>query len=145
MKTFDELFQEATLVADRRSKILNELIERVKTEILPRFCDVSAIFDLKTVYFKTSNKVLSDSDKQIGEYEFFYCLAIHVNDYCITDAIYDMLEQKYSIPDHWGKTNMADAKLMRTGILEFTKALNARLEMYIEKYSKEAEKGTALL
>lgn len=94
MKAFEELFQEAALVADRRTKVLNELVEKTKEDILPKFCKACAGFGLSKVYIRTDSKVYSDSDKQSDERNYFYGICINVEDQEISDALYN----PYSAP-----------------------------------------------
>ena len=38
MTNFNELFEQAEQIADRRKAIFNQLIEKTVSEILPKFC-----------------------------------------------------------------------------------------------------------
>ena len=40
MKTFDELFQEAAIISDKRKAVFNQLIERTEKELIPAFAKV---------------------------------------------------------------------------------------------------------
>ena len=151
MKAFEELFQEAALVADKRSKVLNELVVKTKEDILPKFCDACAGFGLSKIYIRTDSKVYSDSDKQSDERDYFYGLCINVEDREISDALYNPHseygygEPAWRIPDHWNGEPISEAKLLKAGIVEFVKTLNARLEKYIKTYTDKNEQAERLL
>lgn len=145
MKSFEELFNEASIVADKRSKYLNALIDKTKSELLPRFCDVCASFDLKTVYFRTEKKVFADSEKRRDECGEFYVLALHINDGTITDAEFNYIGNMYRVPEYWKGAKIKDANLLRTGIIEFVTILKDKLERQIESNTAEADNALSLL
>lgn len=151
MKAFDELFHEAALVADKRSKVLNVLVEKTKEDILPKFCEACAGFGLSKVYIRTDSKVYSDSDKQSDERCYFYGLCINVEDQEISDALYNPYsdygygEPAWSVPEHWKGEPISEAKLFKIGIVEFVQVLNSRLEKYIKTYSEKNEQAEKLL
>lgn len=147
MKTFEELLQEAALVADHRTKVLNELVAKTKEDILPKFCEVCAGFGLSKVYIRTDNKVYSDSEKQSDERDYFYGVCINVEDQEISDAKYNPYSEGHgwSVPDHWNGEPISEAKLYKIGIVEFVKILNARLEKYIKTYTEKNEQAEKLL
>lgn len=135
MKTFDELFNEARKISDKRDKVFNELIKETKLKLLPKFCEVCKSYDLKKVYFSTSEKVYHLSDKQFGQYEYFYALCIDIQKEQINDAKFSDIERRYHVPEYWVPEDISETKLLRTGIIEFIEALKGRLEKYNEKYN----------
>lgn len=145
MKSFEELFNEASIVADKRSKFLNALIDKTKSELLPRFTEICDNLDIKTVYFKTEKKVFADSEKRRDECGEFYVLALHINDGTITDAEYNYIGNMYRVPEYWKGTKIEEAKLLRTGIIEFVTMLKDKLERQIESNTAEADKALSLL
>lgn len=145
MKSFEELFNEAYSVADRRSKYLNALIDKTKTELLPRFTEICDNLDIKTVYFRTEKKVFADSEKRSDECGEFYVLALHINTGTITDAEFDYIGNKYRVPECWKGTKIEEAKLLRTGIIEFVTILKDKLERQIESNTAEADNALSLL
>lgn len=145
MKSFEELFNEASIVADNRSKFLNALIDKTKSELLPRFTEICDNLDIKTVYFRTKKKVFADSEKRSDECGEFYVLALHINTGTITDAEFDYIGNKYRAPEYWKGTKIEEAKLLRTGIIEFVTILKDKLERQIESNTAEAENALSLL
>lgn len=147
MKTFDELFQEAAQISDRRSKVLNQLIEQVKTDILPAFCKACDGYDLNKVYIKTDHKAYSDSDRQSDERDYFFGVCIDVQDETISDARFDCYDEKWFVPlpQGWKGEQIKGATFLRVGIVEFVKALNSRLEKYNTKYSARLQEAEKLL
>lgn len=145
MKSFEELFNEASIVADNRSKFLNALIDKTKSELLPRFCEICDNLDIKTVYFRTEKKVFANSEKRSDECGEYYVLALHINDGTITDAEFNYIGNKYRVPEYWKGTKIEEAKLLRTGIIEFVTILKDKLERQIESNTAEAENALLLL
>jgi hypothetical protein len=144
MENFNELFEQAAIVADRRNQIFNRLIEKTINDLLPAFCESCEKFDIKKVYFKTDNKVNTYCDKQYNQFDSFYVLCINVVNKSFCDAKYDELNNKYS--DYNCKCLPFDSeKWLKTGIVEFVKYLNNRLADYIKKYEAKNIEAETLL
>ena len=144
MKNFNELFENAAKVADKRNKVFNQLIDKTRNELLPKFCEVCSNLDMKYVFFSTFTQITEDQDEQYDYYEGYtkYYLAIDVVNMKIGDCKYDH-QTGYYIPDGWNLTKINDAIFTKKGIVELVRDLNNRLDNYIKKYNKlneEAEK-----
>ncbi len=138
MKTFDELFNEAATVADRRKVVFNQLIEKTVSEILPKFCETCVKFDLKTVYVKTNRKAVSISEVQVAEYEqTFYAIAIDLATKEIANAEWKWRSEEYEKTG--SNFTFDEVTFTRTGIVEFVKTLNSRLESYVKRFTIENE------
>lgn len=149
MKNFNELFEEAVNVSDKRKVIFNQLIKKTIEEILPRFCVACESFDINRVYFSLDTKPNEFCDKQqfqCGEYT--YVIAIDVKNQLFCDAeVTPEAGWKYSVPESWNwyAFNNDEYHFTRTGIVEFVKSLNNRLENYIKKYEEKNEFANNLL
>lgn len=138
MKTFDELIQEAGNISDHRNKIFNELIEKTKNVYLPKFIDVCQSYDISMVYFKTNNKIIDYQDAKYDDYGFKeYYLAIDVSFNRVNDAEYDYVRESYFVPENYPNKMINDVVWLKTGIVEFVKYLQNRLESYNKKYSQK--------
>lgn len=143
MNNFEGLFKEAAITADKRKKVFNQLIEKTKNEILPKFCEACFNLDIKTVYFKTDNKPTKNLDQEphdIDWGEVVYALAIDVENKTMVDATYNPHSGNIWVPDHWVSKDIKDVEFTRTGIIEFVTDLNSRLNSYIKKYDEKTKK-----
>jgi len=134
MKDFNELFETAQSVADRRKKVFNELIKKTSSEILPKFCEACRGFDLKEVYFKTNNQTIGGQELQKLDYGIeFYALAINVQEKTIEEVEIDYPNgyKKFSNSD---VMTFDEPNFKKTGIIEFVNLLNNRLADYIDKF-----------
>ena len=57
MKNFNELFEEAKQLKDRRLKLFSELKRKFTNEILPEFAKIMGYCGYKESYFKADNKI----------------------------------------------------------------------------------------
>ena len=135
MKDFNELFETAQSVADRRKKVFNELIKKTSSEILPKFCEACRGFDLKEVYFKTNTQTIGGQIEQEMEYDWsIFALSINVQDETIEDVEYFLPTGSYEKLNYSDVLTFSEANFKRTGIIEFVKLLNNRLADYIDKF-----------
>jgi hypothetical protein len=143
MENFNELFEQAALVADHRTKVFNQLIEKTVNEILPKFCEACANLDINTVFLKTSSNPFEVAKQHDEDGNIFYAVGINVNDktYCCAD--YDLYIGKYK--DSGTDYKIEDASLKRTGIVELVNVLNSRLSDYLKKYAEKNKEAENLL
>ena len=146
MTNFNELFEQAQVLSDHRSRVFNELIEKVVNEILPKFCETIQKLDIDRVYFKTSAPVNTFQEIQHDEDSAFYCICINA-DKTFNDAKLNFYEGCYYIPEGWKDQIFVNDfnHFTRTGIVEFTKLLNSRLEDIIRKYTVKVNEANELL
>jgi hypothetical protein len=142
MKNFNELFETAKTVADRRKKVFKQLIEKTKNEILPKFCETCEEFDIKTVFGITQNRLFDEQSGQEFEYDWTgYPFAINVKEKTMSGCDYFAPSGDYNLTDY-EDLNISDVKFKRTAIMEFVTLLNSRLADYVNKYdhsNNEAE------
>lgn len=145
MENFNELFAQAANVADHRTKVFNQLIEKTVNEILPKFCEACVKLDMSYVYMLTHSRIFTANKKQFNEEgkEEFY-LEIDLKEGRISSANCN-LYGKFETDEQSSWIKFADAEFKRTGILEFVKLLNSRLTDYIKKYSEKNKEAENLL
>jgi major membrane immunogen (membrane-anchored lipoprotein) len=146
MENFNELFEQANLVADHRTKVFNQLIEKTVNEILPKFCEACIKLDMSYVYMLTHSRIFAGNKKQFDEEgkEEFY-LEIDLKECRISNANYNLFSGRFETDEQSTWIKFTDAEFKRTGILEFVKLLNSRLSDYIKKYSEKNKEAENLL
>jgi len=147
MENFNELFEQAEQISDKRKAIFNKLIEKTVSEILPKFCEAMEGFDVSRCYFKTSNKVNNYQEKQTDESgDEFFVICVR-SDKTFNDAQLNFYESRYFIPEDWkDQTFVNDTTgFKRSGIIEFVKLLNSRLADLNKKYASKNDEAESLL
>jgi len=151
MKTFDELFQEAAQISDKRTAIFNQLIEKTENEIIPAFAKMLDGYDLSKSFFTMYVKPFSDIEPQKDEDDSnFWAIAVE-HDGRIWDCEKDIYTGKYKtykefrLKDDESNINLPITKFTRVGIVPFVKLLNNRIEELNKKYASKAEEAEALL
>jgi hypothetical protein len=156
MENFNELFEQAAKIADHRSKVFNQLIDKTVNEILPRFCEACRGYDISEVYITTMNKANEYQTAHLSECgEKTYTLAIDVveNTFSDTKEHWDNHGRVFYGKDgFWIPFNTKNQQVttygcdwLRTGIVEFTKDINSRLADYNKKYQQKNEVAETLL
>lgn len=145
MKNFNKLFEEAAKVADHRTRVFNKLIEKTKTDILPKFCDACVGFNINRLYFKMWNSpLLRDHYLSFTDEEGDKCFGISID--TVNKKIEDCSVKQFGGPNgetHEFRPNdcyhvtFDEAVFLKSGIVPFIKALNNRLENYVNKYDKK--------
>jgi hypothetical protein len=135
--SFDKLLSDAQDITKSREELLGMLMDRMMSEILPRFCSVCASYDLNHVYFKSENKVFGVSKKQVAEDGYFYAFAINVKEQTLSDAIYDEVRKAYFVPDESVWVNFDEVEVYRRGLIDFLNSLKSRLASYNKRYNSE--------
>ena len=144
MKNFNELFETAKNVSDRRKRVFNQLIEKTKNEILPKFCEACEGFDIKTVYGKTQNRLFDEQEDITIETDWVvFPFAVNVKEKTISGADYFAPNGDYN-NYNFTEINFSKLKLKRTGIIEFVNLLNSRLASYVDKYDAANDEAESL-
>jgi hypothetical protein len=141
MKEFNELFEKATEVADRRKKVFNQLIEKTKKEILPNYCKLMGDLGYEKFFIDMKIPIFPDmEEKEAPDMDTGYPISINSDG---TFSIYDY--------DYDGRKGIIFTEIetiespefLKTGILSFLREINERLDSVIEKMdnkNNEAEK-----
>lgn len=151
MKTFDELFQEAAIISDKRKAVFNQLIERTEKELIPAFAKVLKDYDLNKAFFTMYICPISGMDAGHDEGgDDIWAIGIE-NDgriwkcskdpYCGKYACYEEMRTRVD------ESNMdiPIAKFQRSGIVDLVKKINNRVEELNKKYTSKVEEAEALL
>lgn len=144
MKTFDELFREATEISDKRHKIFNLLIEKTKAEIIPAFAKMMEGYDIEKSFFTTSVKPFNiDSfDKDENGFDV-WAFAIDKNAH-VWECEKNWYTGTYTYTVNEGMT-LESVEFRRSGIVNFVKLLNNRIEELNKKYTKNINEAEELL
>lgn len=155
MKTFNELFQQANEISDKRKKIFNELIKKTETEIIPAFAELLACYDINKCYFtmhynapfKSVNHEIEGQRDEEGD--LFYAYAIE-NDGSLWECSKNIYTDQYECIKNY-KLEGTDliientAKLKRSTVLKFLVKIQERIQELNQKYSSINERAEFLL
>lgn len=155
MKTFNELFQQANEISDKRKKIFNELIKKTETEIIPAFAELLTNYDIKKAFFtmhyhapfKTDRYEIDGQRDEEGD--LFYAYAIE-DDGSLWECSKNIYTDQYECIKNY-KLEGTDliientAKLKRSTVLKFLVKIQERIQELNQKYSSINEKAESLL
>lgn len=149
MKTFDELFNEASIIGDRRTMIFNQLIEKTESEIIPAFAKMLQKYDISKAFFTIYEKPVNDFVPQKDEEgDDMWCFAVE-NDGAIWDCEKDIMTGRYSTYKEYclrgSDKNLPIAQFRRVTIVKIVKLLNNRAEELNKKYAQMVVEAEGLL
>lgn len=151
MKTFDELFQEAAKISDKRTAIFNQLIKKTENEIIPAFVKMMNGYGLSKTFFTMYVNPFSGFDSQKDEEGAdFWAFGLE-NDGLLLDCEKDLWTGRYETYKAYRlKNNESDlslpvARFTRSGIAQLVKLLNNRIEELNKKYALKVEEAETLL
>lgn len=150
MKNFNELFEDAKNTGDHRSIIFNQLIEKVKNEILPETSKAVLALGYKSTYVKTYDKVLASyQEEQSGnpdeEFPRYYVIIdCEENKIMAAKTQWDGRDGIEVVRDD-STYEFSEVQFLKSGIVEFTENLNTSLSKLIEKRNLQNQRAENLL
>lgn len=146
-KNFNELFESAKQVSDRRNKVFNQLIEKTASEIAPKLLSVMKSLDIDYIRVSTSTPSFWREDPTTLEtYEKEYTVFIY-DDGSIHEANYDFRLHDYGYQPTTltiGNIKQKDC-YKKVGIVELVGKLKEILAEIVEKTEKQCRKAEAHL
>ncbi|MCP4665205.1 MAG: hypothetical protein GY849_02470 [Deltaproteobacteria bacterium] len=144
MQNFQELFNSAKELSDKRNKIFNQLKESFKKEILPEYIKIINNISYEVVYFKSDIEIFGDEmetsfDPELGEEVFTF--AIHKDGFiCDATRGYDGCGFVWEY-----NSDYKLEKINNKGILDLIYLVNSRLKKHIKQMEKDIEKANKLI
>ena len=138
MKTINELLTEASAIADKRTKVFNELSTGITNTLIPALRKVMHGYDIGDCYISTSNKPYANSKGFTGECEREYGIRIASED--ITEARYDYLSEEWQECD-----NTLDGNPLKVASIELAEKIFSRIDMLNTQYAKKNEIASGLI
>lgn len=138
MKTINELLTEASEIADKRTKVFNELSTSIANTIIPALRQVMHGYDIGACYISMSNKPYAESKGFTGEFEQKYGIQINSED--ITEARYDYLSEEWQECD-----NTLDRNPLKVASIELAEKILSRIDMLNTQYAKKNEIASGLI
>lgn len=144
MKNFNELFEEAKGLNDRRKKAFSDLKNKFNSEILPEFAKVLDMCDYSVCYFHSNIKIFAENMSEYVDYgsegyQLSFCFGI-TKDGEIKNINYEPDRCTYDYNDEDGLK-----EIRNVGILELVRLVNSRLEKYTEKMHKNSVKAESYI
>lgn len=146
-KNFNELFESAKQVSDRRNKVFNQLIEKTASEITPKLLSVMESLDVDYIRVSTSTPSFwSEDPTTLETYEREYTVFIY-DDGEIHEANYDFGPHGYEYQPTTltiGNIKQKDC-YKKVGIVELVGKLKEILAEIVEKAERQCKKAEAHL
>jgi len=142
MKNFNELFEEAKELSDRRLKAFDILKEKFTIEILPEFAKVLNACDYETAFFNANNKVFSEDMFEFEDHEtdtIDFCFGI-TKDGEIFSARHEYDGYRYK----WELLDNGLESIRNVGVIELVNLVRSRTEKYNLKLFNDAVKAEKL-
>lgn len=148
--TFNQLFENAKQVADRRHKVFNQLIEKTCNEIMPK--TLSLLESLGHSSFCISTKTQSffgESEITLEDYEHVYAVFIDTDDGEIHEADYDITPNGEGLEYVRRSLVLGNVKdkdiYKKVGIIELVHKLQKLLTHAVEKAEAQCKEAQGLL
>ena len=146
--TFNELFESAKRVADRRHKVFNQLIEKTCNETMPK--TLSLLESLGHSSFCISTKTQSfscESEMILEDYSKVYAVFIDTDDGEIHEADYDITPDGFKyVRRSLVRGNVKDKDIYKkVGIIELVHELQKLLTHAVEKAEAQCKEAHGLL
>ena len=138
MKTINELLTEASAIADKRTKVFNELSTGITNTLIPALRKVMRGYGIGACYISISNKPYADSKGFTFECEQEYGIRIASED--ITEARYD-----YSSAGWQECDNTLDGNPLKVASIELAQKILSRIDMLNTQYAKKNEIASGLI
>ena len=138
MKTINELLTEASEIADKRTKVFNELSTGITNTLIPALRQVMRGYGIGACYISMSNKPYADSKGFTGECEREYGIKIASED--ITEARYD-----YSSAGWQDCETALEGNPLKAASIELAQKILSRIDMLNTQYAKKNEIASGLI
>ena len=138
MKTINELLTEASEIADKRTKVFNELSTGITNTLIPALRQVMHGYGIGACYISMSNKPYANSKGFTGECEREYGIRI-ASEY-ITEGLYDYLGAG------WQDCETAlEGNPLKVASIELAQNILSRIEKLNTQYAKKNEIASGLI
>jgi len=146
-KSFEELVAEAAKIADARTKVFNELIQKIKSDYLPAMAKVMKGYEISSIFLDLPTRPIKDlkSRYDYNENREMFGLEFSREDNKITSYI--SVEYNYSA-DCWKETSqrhlIEEGIFLKTGSLDLVYSLKNKIAALNDKYSSLNQKASIL-
>ena len=138
MKKINELLTEASEIADKRTKVFNELSTSITNTLIPALRQEMHGYGIVACYISMSNKPYADSKGFTGECEQEYGIRIASED--ITEARYD-----YSSAGWQDCETELDGNPLKAASIELAQKILIRIDMLNTQYAKKNEVALGII
>jgi len=138
MKTINELLIEASAIADKRTKVFNELSTSITNTLIPALRQVMQGYGIGACYISMSNKPYANSKGFTGECEREYGIRFASED--ITEARYDYCGEGWKECD-----NTLDGNPLKVASIELAQNILSRIDKINTQYAKKNEIASGLI
>ena len=138
MKTINELLTEASEIADKRTKVFNELSTGITTTLIPALRQVMKGYGIGACYSSMSNKPYANSIGFTGECEREYGIRFASEE--ITEARYNYCGEGWQECD-----NTLDGNPLKAASIELAQKILSRIDMLNTQYAKKNEIASGLI
>lgn len=138
MKTINELLTEASEIADKRTKVFNELSTSITNTLIPALRQVMHGYGIGTCYISMCNKPYADSKGFTGECEREYGIRIASED--ITEGLYDYLGAGWQDCE-----TELEGNPLKAASIELAEKILSRIDMLNTQYAKKNEVALGLI
>ena len=138
MKTINELLTEASEIADKRTKVFNELSTSITNTLIPALRQVMKGYGIRACYISMSNKPYADSKGFTSECEREYGIRFASEE--ITEARYD-----YSSAGWQDCETELEGNPLKAASIELAQKILSRIDMLNTQYAKKNEIASGLI
>ena len=138
MKTINELLTEASAIADKRTKMFNELSTGITNTLIPALRKVMHGYGIGACYISMSNKPYANSKGFTGECEREYGIRFASEE--ITEARYNYCGEGWQECD-----NTLDGNPLKVASIELAEKILSRIDMLNTQYAKKNEIASGLI
>lgn len=138
MKTINELLTEASEIADKRTKVFNELSTSITNTLIPALRKAMRGYGIRACYVSMDNKPYANSKGFTGESEREF--GIKIGSEYITEARYDYCGEGWLECD-----NTLDGNPLKVASIELAQNILSRIEKINTQYAKKNEVASGLI
>ena len=138
MKKINELLTEASEIADKSTKVFNELSTGITNTLIPALRQVMRGYGIGACYISMSNKPYASSKGFTFECEQEYGIRFASEE--ITEARYD-----YSSAGWQECDNTLDGNPLKAASIELAQKILSRIDMLNTQYAKKNEIASGLI
>jgi len=152
-KTFEELLQEATQIADARKKIFYELKSEIEKRFLPALVTVINSYDLKYAVLDLDTKPIAGLDgySDYNTESTKYALAVRKSgfiseaDYEYSIGQWEVEEFQFEINQNWSGNSEGQWHLLNSGAIELAIAIRNKIAELNKKYAHINESAESII
>ena len=138
MKTINELLTEASAIADKRTKVFNELSTGITNTLIPALRKVMRGYGIEVCYISMSNKPYANSKGFAGECEREYGMRFASEE--ITEARYNYCGEGWQDCE-----TELEGNPLKAASIELAEKILSRIDMLNTQYAKKNEIASGLI